>query len=226
MRQDMGKSRLKEPRMTDDAQGPVSPEVIQAFDHALLRAHGPLPPPTSCPISWQPAALTPVFYGARDLGPEDGAPVRLSDLLSEPGRRGVLRPDSRRLRPLPAAGACAWSLPGRPGELPEVVPIACAVGARRLRRGRARIGGDCGRGAPVGTRPSGSGHPVRGDPVDAAAVGRSRRRDEPARHRDHRAFLRRVGGRAVRGQRWNRRLTLGSAGCGRTGPARTLRSST
>ena len=63
--------------MTDDAQGPVSPEVIQAFDHALLRAHGPLPPPTSCPISWQPAALTPVFYGARDLGPEDGAPVRL-----------------------------------------------------------------------------------------------------------------------------------------------------
>lgn len=38
---------------------------------------GPLPPPATCPISWQPQALTPVFYGARSLGPAEGAPVPL-----------------------------------------------------------------------------------------------------------------------------------------------------
>lgn len=37
----------------------------------------PLPPPATCPIGWQPQALTPVFYGARDLGTADGAPVDL-----------------------------------------------------------------------------------------------------------------------------------------------------
>lgn len=36
-----------------------------------------LPPPATCPIGWQPAALTPVFFGARSLGPADGAPVPL-----------------------------------------------------------------------------------------------------------------------------------------------------
>jgi pimeloyl-ACP methyl ester carboxylesterase len=30
-----------------------------------------------CPIGWQPGALTPVFYGVRDLSPADGAPVPL-----------------------------------------------------------------------------------------------------------------------------------------------------
>lgn len=64
--------------MTDDAGAhALTPETIRAFDRALLRAYGPLPPPASCPIGWQPAALTPVFYGARDLGPADGAPVRV-----------------------------------------------------------------------------------------------------------------------------------------------------
>lgn len=38
---------------------------------------GPVPPPATCPIGWQPQALTPVFYGARSLGPGDGAPVPL-----------------------------------------------------------------------------------------------------------------------------------------------------
>ncbi|MCW5983562.1 MAG: hypothetical protein KIT09_36060 [Bryobacteraceae bacterium] len=36
-----------------------------------------IPPPASCPIGWQPAALTPVFYGARNHTPADGAPVPL-----------------------------------------------------------------------------------------------------------------------------------------------------
>jgi dienelactone hydrolase len=38
---------------------------------------GPVPPPTSCPIGWQPSALTPVFYGVREYGSAHGAPVRL-----------------------------------------------------------------------------------------------------------------------------------------------------
>ena len=35
------------------------------------------PPPASCPIGWQPQALAPVFFGARSLGPAEGAPVPL-----------------------------------------------------------------------------------------------------------------------------------------------------
>ena len=35
------------------------------------------PPPATCPIAWQPQALAPVFFGARSLGPDDGAPVPL-----------------------------------------------------------------------------------------------------------------------------------------------------
>ena len=38
---------------------------------------GPLPPPATCPIGWQPQALAPVFWGVRTLGPADGAPVDL-----------------------------------------------------------------------------------------------------------------------------------------------------
>ena len=45
---------------------------LRAFEGELLRVHGPLPPPASCPIGWQPTALTPVFYGVRDYDP---APV-------------------------------------------------------------------------------------------------------------------------------------------------------
>lgn len=40
-------------------------------------AVSPVPPPETCPISWQPQALTPVFFGARDIGPDQGAPVPL-----------------------------------------------------------------------------------------------------------------------------------------------------
>ncbi len=36
-----------------------------------------LPPPPTCPIGWQPDALTPVFFGVRDFGPSTGAPVDL-----------------------------------------------------------------------------------------------------------------------------------------------------
>jgi dienelactone hydrolase len=38
---------------------------------------GPLPPPATCPIGWQPQALAPVFFGARTLEPAEGAPVPL-----------------------------------------------------------------------------------------------------------------------------------------------------
>jgi hypothetical protein len=37
----------------------------------------PTPPPATCPIRWQPNALTPVFYGARSYGTAQGAPVAL-----------------------------------------------------------------------------------------------------------------------------------------------------
>ncbi len=37
----------------------------------------PTAPPATCPIGWQPQALAPVFFGARSLGPPDGAPVPL-----------------------------------------------------------------------------------------------------------------------------------------------------
>jgi pimeloyl-ACP methyl ester carboxylesterase len=37
----------------------------------------PAPPPATCPIGWQPEALAPVFFGARSLGPAEGAPVPL-----------------------------------------------------------------------------------------------------------------------------------------------------
>jgi hypothetical protein len=49
----------------------------RAFETTFLRAHGPLPPGLECPIGWQPGALTPVFYGVRDLGTADGAPSPL-----------------------------------------------------------------------------------------------------------------------------------------------------
>lgn len=62
----------------NDNQDIFSAEAVAEFERALLRAHGPLPPPRdSCPIGWQPSALAPVFYGARDLEPADGAPVPL-----------------------------------------------------------------------------------------------------------------------------------------------------
>jgi predicted alpha/beta-hydrolase family hydrolase len=47
---------------------------LRAFEASFLRAHGPLPPGVACPIGWQPSALTPVFYGVRDLGTAEGAP--------------------------------------------------------------------------------------------------------------------------------------------------------
>ncbi|MGH3938663.1 MAG: alpha/beta fold hydrolase [Pseudonocardiaceae bacterium] len=37
----------------------------------------PTPPPATCPIGWQPNALTPVFYGARTYGTAHGAPVSM-----------------------------------------------------------------------------------------------------------------------------------------------------
>lgn len=52
-------------------------ERLQGVDRPFRRAHPVIPPPVLCPIGWQPGALTPVFYGARDLTPADGAPVPL-----------------------------------------------------------------------------------------------------------------------------------------------------
>ena len=43
--------------------------------HTRTVTSGPLPPPATCPIGWQPSPLTPVFFGARTVGPADGAPV-------------------------------------------------------------------------------------------------------------------------------------------------------
>jgi hypothetical protein len=63
--------------MTNEPEEIWTDDAVEAFERALLRAHGPLPPPVSCPIGWQPNALTPVFYGARNLDAADGAPVPL-----------------------------------------------------------------------------------------------------------------------------------------------------
>lgn len=48
-----------------------------AASRAYLRAFAPLPPPSTCPISWQPNALQPVFYGVRDYSATDGAPANI-----------------------------------------------------------------------------------------------------------------------------------------------------
>jgi hypothetical protein len=50
---------------------------LRAFEQSFLRAHGPIPPPETCPIGWQPSALTPVFYGVREYEIADGAPTAL-----------------------------------------------------------------------------------------------------------------------------------------------------
>ncbi len=40
-------------------------------------ARGSISPPASCPIDWQPTALTPVFFGIRDYTTDQGAPVNI-----------------------------------------------------------------------------------------------------------------------------------------------------
>src|ERR1700749_6258 len=40
--------------------------AARAFEAEFLRSFGPLPPVDTCPIGWQPGALTPVFYSYRD----------------------------------------------------------------------------------------------------------------------------------------------------------------
>lgn len=49
---------------------------------------GATPPPPSCPIGWQPQPLAPVFYGKRDVGPADGAP--LTTRISFPSLDGAV----------------------------------------------------------------------------------------------------------------------------------------
>jgi len=66
--------------MTDDISGAdYSADASQQlkFENSFLRASGPIPPPDSCPIGLQPAALTPVFYGVRDYSSTNGAPLNL-----------------------------------------------------------------------------------------------------------------------------------------------------
>ncbi len=62
--------------MTERAGGHEYPpeQELRAFERALLRARGPVPPGNPCPIGWQPSALTPVFYGIRDYDAAQGAP--------------------------------------------------------------------------------------------------------------------------------------------------------
>lgn len=60
-----------------DASHVSEENQLEAFEKSFLSVHGPLPPPDSCPISWQPSALTPVFYGVRDYGSATGAPLNL-----------------------------------------------------------------------------------------------------------------------------------------------------
>jgi hypothetical protein len=50
---------------------------LTRFEQAFLRAHGAIAPLSTCPISWQPSALTPVFYGIREYSTADGAPAAL-----------------------------------------------------------------------------------------------------------------------------------------------------
>ncbi|MDQ3735399.1 MAG: hypothetical protein M3400_15630, partial [Actinomycetota bacterium] len=52
-------------------------EELRAFEAEFTRAHGPFPTASACPISWQPSALTPVFYGHRDYTTADGAPANV-----------------------------------------------------------------------------------------------------------------------------------------------------
>jgi Alpha/beta hydrolase family len=61
---------------SDSAQVPEEKE-LWAFETEFLRAHGPLPIPATCPIGWQPGALTPVFYGFRDYDQARGAPGKV-----------------------------------------------------------------------------------------------------------------------------------------------------
>jgi hypothetical protein len=60
-------------------RGPNGPSTGDApLDHtAGVSSRGALPPPSSCPIGWQPSPLSPVLFGVRTLGPDDGAPVRV-----------------------------------------------------------------------------------------------------------------------------------------------------
>lgn len=54
-----------------------SPDALPSNNLDNLPLLFPGEPPASCPIGWQPSVQTPVFYGARDLGPADGAPGAL-----------------------------------------------------------------------------------------------------------------------------------------------------
>lgn len=62
---------------TDPGEARHDPEELRRFEVEFTRAHGPLLPVSGCEISWQPSALTPVFYGHRDYGTADGAPANM-----------------------------------------------------------------------------------------------------------------------------------------------------
>lgn len=55
---------------------PHTPD-LRALDRAFVRAFSPLPPGPTCPIGWQPSALTPVFYGVQEYNSVEGAPAPL-----------------------------------------------------------------------------------------------------------------------------------------------------
>lgn len=49
--------------------------ILELIARLLRPRPGSEPPPATCPIGWQPSVLAPVFYGVREIGPEDGPPV-------------------------------------------------------------------------------------------------------------------------------------------------------
>ena len=69
------RSRPQTPALYD-RQIATMPSILSVLKQ-IEAAAGALqfaPPAPSCPISWQPNPLAPVFYGVRDYGIEDGAP--------------------------------------------------------------------------------------------------------------------------------------------------------
>jgi hypothetical protein len=48
--------------------------ILRWLEDLYHRLEPVRPPPANCPISWQPSALAPVFYGVRDYGTAERAP--------------------------------------------------------------------------------------------------------------------------------------------------------
>jgi hypothetical protein len=86
--------------------------VLNALREVVAEAKTRIATPSpSCPIPWHPSALTPVFYGVRDYGPDDGAPgacrVYFPSLDGSPYNAEILSSCGRYPLVLFAHGDCA-----------------------------------------------------------------------------------------------------------------------